>query len=68
LPQRYLIARIGDDSRKARGFLIVRRGRRPNPLDTEFPFRKLSVHGATPGEMNTTGRVKLSVSASAILN
>jgi hypothetical protein len=39
---------------KARGFAIIRRGRRPNPLNTAFPFREVSFLGATPGRMTTT--------------
>jgi len=31
--------------REARGFAIVGRGRRPNQLNTVFPFWKVSIHG-----------------------
>jgi hypothetical protein len=47
LPQDRLLAVSRYVGRKARGFAIVGRGRQPNPLNTEFPFRKLSIHGAT---------------------
>jgi hypothetical protein len=49
LPQDRILARSGNIGCKARGFVIVRRGRRPNPLNAELPLRELSVHAATPG-------------------
>ena len=53
---------------QARGFAPVGRRRRPDPLDIELPFPELAVHVATPALTNTTGAVKLSVSAGVILN
>ena len=59
---------IRDAGGKARGFVIVGRGRRPYPLDLELPFPELYIHDATPGPINTMHRQKLSVSAPVNLN
>jgi hypothetical protein len=63
LPQHRLLAQSCDVVRKARGLVIVRRRRRPNPLDAEFPFREMSIQGATPSGMNTTRRQSFPFSA-----
>src|SRR5260370_37701653 len=67
LAQDCLLAGACDRGHKARGGMIVRRGRRPDPLKREFPFPELSIHGA-PSGTNTTRGIKLSVSAPVILN
>src|SRR5713101_8849406 len=54
LPQYRLLAGSGNFGRKARGFAIVGRRRRPDQLNTVFPFREVSIHGATPDRMTTT--------------
>src|SRR6266404_5089753 len=56
LPQHRLFARSCHIGGKARGFGIVGRGRRANPLNAEFPFRELSIHRATPSGINITSR------------
>src|SRR6202022_5129301 len=68
LPQDRLLTRVCHIGHNARGCVMVRRGRRPNPLNSEFPFPELSVHGASPMRNSYNTRVKLSVSAPAILN
>ncbi len=68
LPQDRHLACLGDRGRKARGGVIVRRGRRPNPFKREFPFPELSIHGRHRAERIPRAQVKLSVSAPVILN
>src|SRR5450432_4500575 len=53
LPQYRVLAGPGNLGREARGFAIVGRCRRPDQLNTVFPFREVSIHGA-PGRMTTT--------------
>ena len=62
LPQHRLGAGPCELGRKARGFAIVGRGRRPNQLNTVFPFRKVFIHGQRQAD-NYNAQVKLFVFA-----
>jgi hypothetical protein len=68
LPQDRLFACTCDIGGKPPGHAIVRRGRRPKPLDCEFPFRELFIHGANLMRNEYRAQVKLSVSARSNLN
>ncbi len=64
LPQQPVIRGRGCDMRgDAHGFAIVGLARRPEPLEFEFPFREMSIHGATSGPHEYDTGLKLSVAA-----